>query len=64
MEQNLKGKYINIGQFINAAVNGGSIHVYTSYKALQRSLSDDVTERFPMDLAKESPILKWMLVSL
>ncbi|KAK3704407.1 hypothetical protein LTR37_013830 [Vermiconidia calcicola] len=59
----LKGIYVNIVDFVAAKQANEEVRIFRSYKALQAyTLRTD--RFFPLKCAKQSPILKWMLVTL
>lgn len=63
--QNLKGKYVNIIDFVTAKRAGNAVRVFTSYKALSNDIQTAGRSKiFPLQLAKRNPILNWMLIEL
>lgn len=62
--QALKGIYINIVDFVAAKRDDRPVRVFQSYKALQHYIQNDRSKIYPKHAAKDSPILKWMLISV
>ena len=63
--QNLKGRFVNIIDFVAAQRNGTAVRVYPSAQALRNYMANAGRSKiFPLYLAKTNPILKWMLIEL
>jgi hypothetical protein len=61
----LKGTYINIVDFVADKNEGKSVRTFGSYRALREYIGKmGKAKVFPLDMAKENPILKFMLVKL
>ncbi|KAK4560861.1 hypothetical protein LTR86_005441 [Recurvomyces mirabilis] len=63
-KKNLKGVYVNILDYVAAqSKSKKQFRRFHSYKAL-REYTTATNKFFPLEEAKESPILKWMLVTM
>ena len=61
----MKGTYINIVDFVADKKEGKPVRTFGSHKALCKYISKNKkVKTFPLDMAKENPILKFMLVQL
>ena len=61
----MKGNYINIVDFVADKNEGKAPRTFGSYKALRKYIGKKGKAKvFPLDMAKENPILKFMLIKV